>query len=701
MKGREFFIFLGLVCFLFSFSPLSQAAPLGTAFTYQGRLTDGSGPANGTYDFEFRLYDAQSGGAQVGSILTQNDIPVTQGLFTVVLDFGTGRFIGDALWLEIGVRPGNSGGFTPLTPRQALTSMPYALYAPSSGTAGSIPWANVTGMPAGFADGIDNDTQYSAGTGLTLSGTQFSLLTTYQLPQTGCSYGFVPKWNTWGWSCLADNDTSYTVGTGLERAGTQFSIRTSFQMPQGCTFGSVPKWNSETNLWFCAPDNNTTSFWGLTGNSGTTPGTNYIGTADNAALEFKVNNARRLRIEPSNNIIGGYHHNDVTSGVIGATIGGGGASSDMYSPNRVYDNLGTVGGGSGNSAGDGEGTTEDRESATVGGGWKNAASGSYSTIGGGGLNNASANASFVGGGFMNRVTDSYSTIGGGGNNQAGDDAGTSEDRPYATVSGGEGNKATGSHSAIVGGNANIASGLESCVGGGYSNEVSSARATVGGGYNNEASGNAATVPGGADNLASGGYSFAAGNRAKAADQGSFVWSSGLVDTFSWGDNTFSARSPGGVRFYSSTIGVGVQLSAGGSSWGVISDRNQKENIGEVNVRRILDTLSVLPVSNWNLKAQPREKRHIGPMAQDFNGSFEYLFGELESPVHINTMDAIGVSMAAIQGLYQVVQEKETRIEAQQTQINNLQEQISRLEESVRILKQAMAGDQGLVAQLTK
>jgi hypothetical protein len=254
---------------------------------------------------------------------------------------------------------------------------------------------------------------------------------------------------------------------------------------------------------------------------------------------------------------------------------------------------------------------------------------------------------------------------------------------------------------VGGGNTNTANGLESSVGGGYSNEARGDRSTVGGGYNNEASGGLATIPGGADNLASGGYSFAAGNRAKAGDPGSFVWSSGLVDTFSWGNDTFTARAPGGVRFYSSTIGVGVQLSAGASSWGVISDRKEKENFKEVDLRKVLESLSTMPVSNWNLKAQPKEKRHIGPMAQDFNGSFGYLFGELESPVHINTMDAIGVSLAAIQGLYQVVQEKEARIEAQQYQIVALQERINRLDESLRALTQAMASNQGRVAQVSK
>jgi predicted small secreted protein len=106
-----------------------KAAPLGTGFTYQGRLTDGGIPANGAYDFEFELYDAASGGTTLGT-LTVGNATVTDGLFTVQLNFGAEVFTGDARWLEIGVRPGDSSGaYTALSPRQALTAAPYALYA--------------------------------------------------------------------------------------------------------------------------------------------------------------------------------------------------------------------------------------------------------------------------------------------------------------------------------------------------------------------------------------------------------------------------------------------------------------------------------------------------------------------------------------------------------------------------------------------
>jgi hypothetical protein len=84
------------------------------------------------YDFEFKLYDAAGGGAQVGSTVALNDIPVSKGLFTVKLDFGAGAFGSGARWLNIGVRAGASAGaYTTLTPRQELTPAPYASALPN------------------------------------------------------------------------------------------------------------------------------------------------------------------------------------------------------------------------------------------------------------------------------------------------------------------------------------------------------------------------------------------------------------------------------------------------------------------------------------------------------------------------------------------------------------------------------------------
>jgi hypothetical protein len=151
---------------------VSIQAALGTAFTYQGRLTDGGSPADGEYDLRFRLFNAASGGSQVGSTVTRGNVDVSDGVFTVQLDFGGGPFRGQARWLEIGVRPGAStGSYTPLTPRQELTAAPYALYARRIPLDGS--------GSATTASRSDHDhwgeTWFGSDTGLTLEGGDIGL----------------------------------------------------------------------------------------------------------------------------------------------------------------------------------------------------------------------------------------------------------------------------------------------------------------------------------------------------------------------------------------------------------------------------------------------------------------------------------------------------------------------------------------------
>src|SRR2546421_1747051 len=103
-----------------------------TAFTYQGRLTDAGAPANNNFDLQFTLWDAAVGGAQqpqpAPAALTKTNVPVTGGVFSVLLDFGVSAFPGADRFLEVGLRPGGSGGaFTILSPRQQISSTPYAL----------------------------------------------------------------------------------------------------------------------------------------------------------------------------------------------------------------------------------------------------------------------------------------------------------------------------------------------------------------------------------------------------------------------------------------------------------------------------------------------------------------------------------------------------------------------------------------------
>src|SRR5688572_7240347 len=101
-----------------------------TIFTFNGRLTDSAALANNVYDVQFELFSAQSGGASVSVVVSTNNLPVTNGLFTAFLDFGAAPFSGASRFLEIRVRPGGTADpFTTLTPRLQITSVPYAIRA--------------------------------------------------------------------------------------------------------------------------------------------------------------------------------------------------------------------------------------------------------------------------------------------------------------------------------------------------------------------------------------------------------------------------------------------------------------------------------------------------------------------------------------------------------------------------------------------
>lgn len=175
-----------------------EGALVATAFTYQGELRDGGAPAEGTYDFQFRLWDGPDSetASQIGSTVTMNAVAVEAGRFTVSLDFGD-VFDGEERYLQIAVRPSGSGGaYTELEPLQRLSATPYAIHA------GAAPWSGLTDVPAGFADGVDHDTTYAAGDGLALQGNEFDVAT---LPLTGWSDTLVDSGDV-------GNDSSIIIG---------------------------------------------------------------------------------------------------------------------------------------------------------------------------------------------------------------------------------------------------------------------------------------------------------------------------------------------------------------------------------------------------------------------------------------------------------------------------------------------------------
>ncbi|MFL7790922.1 MAG: tail fiber domain-containing protein, partial [Anaerolineae bacterium] len=633
-------------------------------------------------------------------------VPVENGLFTVFLEIPPALFDGQALWLGVQVE----GDTQEMTPRQQLLPAPYALYAKSA------PWNGLVGVPSDLADG-DDDTLYSAWTGLGLVGTQFSIIPAYRLPQ-GCANGAIPEWNATSstWDCGTDDGTPYSAGTGLTLVGAQFSIIQTYRLPQGCTNGAIAEWNASSSTWDCGTDDvgNSAAAWLLGGNTGTTPGTDVLGTTDATSLTLVVNGVPALRLEPDAvpNLIGGYWENSVTSSARGATIGGGGESG--Y-PNRVTDDYATIGGGYDNTAssygavigGGSNNTASGSYGATVAGGDGNIASGDYApTIGGGKDNVVTGDFSVIGGGYDNTVSEGYATVGGGEDNTVSEG--------YATVSGGLLNIASGERSTVGGGSGNTASGERSTVGGGSGNTADSFGATIAGGMNNVVTGTLATIGGGSDNTAEGAYttigggddniargdyatiaggrsnyatgdySFAAGRRANAADDGCFVWGDSTDAMFHCTNpNRFMVRASGGVYLYTnSTVSTGAYLAPNSGSWSSLSDRNAKENFQSVDPEYVLEQVVQMPVSTWNYIGEAEGIRHLGPMAQDFYAAF----GLGDSERYINTLDADGVALVAIQGLYAKNQALEAEVSTLKTENATLKKDMSDLAARVAALE---------------
>lgn len=316
---------------------------------------------------------------------------------------------------------------------------------------------------------------------------------------------------------------------------------------------------------------------------------------------------------------------------------------------------------------------------TVAGGFGNAAAGSYNTIAGGLANSTGQECATVAGGGSNRAAGSYATVAGGQGNTA--SAGT------AAVGGGKFNVARGTNSTIAGGKYNTAAGYCAAVGGGLDNVADSTScptvaggsgnaargnyAAVGGGFGNVATGGGAAIPGGVQNAARGSGSLAAGSFARANHPGCLVWSDSAEtaseSVYTTAENQFRVRARGGTWFFSNAgMTTGAYLAAGSNSWASACDSASKTGFREVDRQEVLEKLAALRVREYRMRDQHDGTRHIGPVAQDFAAAF----GVGENNTTINMADMDGVTLAAIQALYE-------RVNAQQAEIERLKNELQR------------------------
>lgn len=646
----------GWVILLALIIQLPSASAQGTAFSYQGRLDESAGPANGTYDLTFRLYDAVSGGSSQGGPLTNSAVSVSDGYFTVTLDFGLNPFgSGAARWVEIAVRTNGGGAFGLLTPRQALTPAPYAIYSGNVSGAGISGTINSSSIATGSigANQLANASVTSAklADGATLAE-------------------------------LLDDDG---VGSGLD-ADLLDGLQAS-------------------------------AFWQLGGNAGTTPGTHFLGTTDNQPVEFKVNNQRALRLEFNTNgapnVIGGSLVNFVAAGVTGATIGGGGAQYFFGSgyTNQVRADFGTVGGGGGNvssasfaTVGGGMNNYSSGSRATVSGGRDNVSSGSLATVSGGSDNVSSGGSATVGGGLANTGAGLLATVPGGYFNSASGDysfaAGTfakanhSGTFVWADALFGE-FTSTGTNQFLIRASGGVGIGTASPQG----------QLQVNGGTVLHSSASGTVTPDSASSsnllniMVGGGSNPVATNG--ALNGISFYEAAGAAAVLSLGYDGSGLSASNALRIYNSAasplftfeasgeLGIGTtspqeRLHVVGNilATGTItpsSDRNLKKNFADVDSRAVLESVALLPIQQWTYQAEADSIRHVGPMAQDFRAAF----GLGANDTTIATVDADGVALAAIQGLNGKVEAKtqksEVRIQKLEAENIELRARLEKLE----------------------
>lgn len=475
--------------------------------------------------------------------------------------------------------------------------------------------------------------------------------------------------------------------------------------------------------------------WSSTGDAGSNPAANFIGTTDAQPFVVRTNNASALRLEPSSvlfeglpitaNVIAGSTSNSINFGAVrGATIAGGGARSggdDAFvgeAPNFVSDHYGSVGGGFSNVAGNQLGALTDAAFATVSGGRGNTASGLSSSVGGGDGNNAAATGSTVGGGTMNVASAPWGSVGGGVSNRA---AGT-----QSTVAGGNTNLASGSISSVVGGQQNTASGVAASVGGGFTNCAGGDFSWAGGRRAQVRPGSASGPAGiGCENVPATGT---------AGDQGTFVWADSQDTPFlSSGANQFLVRADGGLFFNTSTPiantddvilsarensgdadidlrlvtrsgrsvamyvsdisgglfitppnltasanrltisggTVGNATLSNGGTWTNASSRSFKQGFAAVDTADVLNRLLSLPITTWEYIGSA-EGLHLGPVAEDFKSAFG-LAGDGKA---IATVDADGVALAAIQGLNAKLEAENTALRDQARAMASTLEQLA-------------------------
>lgn len=619
-------------------SVFAQDFPEGISYQAQVRASDGAFLSDVTIGVEFNIRAT----TMTGTIVWQEKHSVdlnNLGHFAAVIGTGTSTGVGTSplfseidwsattYYLEMLVDENNIGDFVSSMTQQMM-AVPFAFHSKTTSQ-------------------------------------QFALSELMDVDVTGIEVGDILKWNGSQWVASEDllpDTVTYAYSSAHAEFADTATYAINCEIPELVDSASYSYYSDTANY---APNGIHSDFadfadfadtasvalfaynnWGLFGNSGTSPLTNFLGTIDSTDLVIKSYNLERMRIKANGRVgigttnpLAEFHVNNVNGVLFTGTFGTGtipatGAGARMmWHPRKAAFRVGLV----------------------TGTQWDDASIGNYSFAAG--YNSRAIGAYSVAFGFT-------STASGEGAFAVGNQANASGFYSFAA---GHNPEATGSYSIALGRGASARA--NSAIAIGYHPSADAPYALSLGNYT----------------YAHGENSVALGYHAHSLHNGTFVYSDqsdGIGNTLSTAENQFMVKASGGTVFYTNVgLTTGVRLLPGAGAWSILSDRNQKENIVQLNGADYLSRLKTIDVYSWSYKSQDSTITHIGPMAQDFCTTFE--LGT--DSTTINSGDFDGVNLLLLKAL----DEKMTLIEIQQSELIGLKNELIHLQEQREKLYQML------------
>jgi|GEM_PF-666548 len=613
-----------LILFLVAMALAVNTFAQSSSFNYQGRLTEAGQGANGTYQFTFKLYDGAASGSQVGSTLVDVPVTVTNGIFSVDLDFGAAAFAGGDRFLDVSVRKTAGDPLVALTPRQKVGSAPYATRASVANSADSF-----SGSLAGDVTGSQ------AGTVVNSVGGQSAA-------------------NIAGGVQAANNATSAnTVNTLVKRdaAGKVAVGGVTFGDGTTLTTANVPV--------------------AISGNSA-------VNAINDAGTSAKINDDRLassfLKFNPAAEQLSVGDANGTAPMINlrgGSTCcsGPGGHTPAWF---KVFQNgsfvaTGNLGIGVSPMQGQGYRTSWDTYKGAFRSGyaateWDDANVGFFSWAGG--SNSTAVGLYSLAFGDTNSAESTSSIVFGSGNQVKG----------AAGISAGAGNRVCDTYGVAFGNNAKSGGPL---INGRCDPDTFNLRglAAVAIGYNVTADQDHSTAMG----------KFASNNGFSGTFVWSDGSATASADTFrNTANNEFALRATGGFRFRTNLGGTtGCNLPAGSGVFNCTSSRLTKENFNPTT--DVLGKLRKIPVTSWNYISEGQQVRHLGPMAEDFFAQFN--LGTGNTSIGVQDLAGVSIAAvkeldAQLQEKDAEIQRLQNEVKALRTNQSDIEKRLEAIEKAV-------------------